>query len=354
MKCVVVIGGGVAGHLIARGLRDRARVVLVDPRDHLWVPMAGPRMLVEPALAERALVPWEAFLPGVEHVRGRAVGLSDASVRVSTDEGEREVAFDACVLATGASAPDTWVVPDGAGRAARRQDLERRAARVAAADEVLVVGGGAVGVEVAAELATATPARVTLVHGGSELLPGTGLGTLARRWFRARGVRVLLDDRVSIDHDGPFDGVTASGEHVCADVVIRCTGLLPNTCYVPWPSALDDRGRVRVGPTLQLVGHPRLFAAGDVTDVDERKLARNAAKHAGVIVGGVTRVLAGRDDLPVYRPDTGRTLLVTLGARDGLCWLPLFGAVHWPWLARWFKSSGVFVRKYRTRIGLQG
>jgi NADH dehydrogenase FAD-containing subunit len=47
-KKLVVVGGGSAGHKIAYLLQDALDVTLVDPKNYLEVPMALPRLLVEP------------------------------------------------------------------------------------------------------------------------------------------------------------------------------------------------------------------------------------------------------------------------------------------------------------------
>ncbi|MBA5638682.1 hypothetical protein H3H37_16600 [Duganella sp. LX20W] len=67
-KKLVVIGGGSAGHKIAYLLQDTLDVTLVDPKTYFEVPMALPRLLVEPN-ALSAQIRYQDFLPGVRHVQ---------------------------------------------------------------------------------------------------------------------------------------------------------------------------------------------------------------------------------------------------------------------------------------------
>ena len=54
-----------AGHRIAYALQREADVTLIDPKDFFEVPMAVPRMLVEPDRARDAIIPYTEFLPNV-------------------------------------------------------------------------------------------------------------------------------------------------------------------------------------------------------------------------------------------------------------------------------------------------
>lgn len=60
-RSLVVIGGGIAGHAIAYRLKSLFTVTLVDPKTYLEVPMAAPRLLVDPD-ALQARIPYAEFL----------------------------------------------------------------------------------------------------------------------------------------------------------------------------------------------------------------------------------------------------------------------------------------------------
>lgn len=67
-RSVLVIGGGAAGHQIAYQLRDDANVTLVDPKTYWEVPMAVPRLLVEPD-ALKARIAYKSFLGPAQNVQ---------------------------------------------------------------------------------------------------------------------------------------------------------------------------------------------------------------------------------------------------------------------------------------------
>src|SRR5882757_8191026 len=98
---LVVIGGGMAGHLIAHSMQSAMNVTLVDPKTYIEVPMALPRLLVEPE-GLPARLPYAQFLPDAHLVQGRATAISDRSVEVVGAAGQvRTIPFDYAVVATG-------------------------------------------------------------------------------------------------------------------------------------------------------------------------------------------------------------------------------------------------------------
>jgi Pyridine nucleotide-disulphide oxidoreductase len=126
-KSVLVIGGGAAGHQIAYQLRDLADVTLVDPKTYWEVPMAVPRLLVEPdSLAAR--MRYDRFLGAANHVQGKVIAIADSKARVAIGDGtERMIAYDYAVIATGSTTIDPLIkaqaktedersAPSGTGR----------------------------------------------------------------------------------------------------------------------------------------------------------------------------------------------------------------------------------------------
>ena len=64
---------------------------------------------------------------------------------------------------------------------------------------------------------------------------------------------------------------------------------------------LDERGCVKVRPTLQLVDHPDIFAAGDIIAVNEQKQLAKVTGHAGVIVANLLSIVGGKEPKTTYQ-----------------------------------------------------
>ncbi len=340
-----------AGHRIAYALQREAEVILVDPKDFLEVPMASPRMLVEPGRSRDALIGYAEFLPGVQHVQGLLKDVSNRSVSVKTCTGQTiDIPFDYLVLATGASYPQHDTIKATSGnRADRMQHFADWARRIADAPKITVIGGGAVGVEIAAEILDEYPGKnLSLVSRSAELLEGTTRGPrrFAERFLRERGARLTLN-------------AASSGEdHGDEDVVLACHGYRIDTGYMRnnFANSLEEpSGRVRVTETLTVAGvtDRRMFAAGDITNLAEPKLGLWAGKHAETIAENLRILMSGKKSaLRTYRPATGsQMMVVTLGRRHGTGHLPMMDFTN-SWVAQKLKSEDMLIGRYRKRIGL--
>ena len=124
----------------------------------------------------------------------------------------------------------------------------------------VVIGGGAVGIEMASEAKLCHPhTKVTLVHSRDKLLSSEPLPDetkdMALQALRDSGVEVLLSERVtstaaSIGPDGrALQTLTLQdGKHLIASQVISAISRsVPNTSYLP-KSALDSEGLVKIDP----------------------------------------------------------------------------------------------------------
>lgn len=365
---LVVIGGGAAGHQIAYDLRDTLAVTLIDPKTYWEVPMAVPRLLVQPD-ALPARMTYASFMPGVRHIQGRAVGISAHKVTVEGTKGREEIAFDYAVLATGSRYVDPLIKAEVPTELERSAQIIEANGRIKRARRVVVAGGGPVGVETAAELRETYPElMVTLVHGASKLLE-TGpskFGKWAAAQLRQLGVEIKLDDMVTEPAVGaqPTDGRvrTRNGSVLEADLIIWAAGIKPNTDFVAssWPNQVQSNGLLKTDRFLRLEGHPHIFVAGDVTNLPEGRLVITASFHIPSIVSNIKLMLTagagGEIKLKPYSPKIpgkglGKLMIVTLGRRDGLSSFP-FGQFRAPFIARKMKSENMFVDKYRKAVGL--
>lgn len=370
---VVVIGGGFAGLAVSRllglgalpeaGGRAPLRVTIVEPKTFAEYTPGVLRALAWPGVAAslQAALPvsgvicgaLEALQCGTEAPVTR-IGSDGAVIEVSksslggdlADDAPaalvrewpsgalRRVPFDAIVLAVGTdyacASVDGWpvkaVTSTGGSRhaAGRTAELDSARAVLASAPSLAIVGGGPVGVELAAEAAIAWPRKaVTLVHAGASLLPGfpAPASTAATAWLRAHGVRVLLNQRLkptvpaTPEAPEPVALRTDAGTEVAAAAVVRCTGGSANTAWATHADSssavravvLPD-GRLRVDECLRLrpgeAAHDWLpcaaLALGDVARhaAGEPALAHTAEKQAEVVAASLRAVAAACMGIP--------------------------------------------------------
>jgi NADH dehydrogenase FAD-containing subunit len=101
-KTVTIYGSGVAGMQLAKALSGKAKITVVSPIDYFEVPMAMPRLLVEPGFADRAIVPISQVSNEITYVQGALTAFGKDGATVKTPEGDGiAMRSDISVLATG-------------------------------------------------------------------------------------------------------------------------------------------------------------------------------------------------------------------------------------------------------------
>ncbi|MGE0455291.1 MAG: NAD(P)/FAD-dependent oxidoreductase [Vicinamibacteria bacterium] len=325
---IVILGGGYAGMLAAaRASRGGlARVTLVDARPafvqriRLHEALAGsePKQLAyAPALARRGASFAQARVTGIDLARSRVRG-------VGLDGRELELPWDRLVLALGSR---TARIP-GDERAIRldspaaAREAHARLARLQArAGRVLVVGGGATAIEVAAELASRLPGlRLTLASreevGARDSAAG---GAHLRAALNALGVERLSG--VSVASLEPGRAWLSGGGALDCDEAVCCIGFEAQALARESGLPVDAQGRVSVDPELRLPGRGDVFAAGDAAAFDFGGEALRMACATALPMGahaGSNALRAARGEQPRPFGFAYGARCTSLGRHDGL------------------------------------
>ena len=356
---LVLIGGGHTHALVLRrwGMRPLpgVRVTVINP--HPTAPYSGmlPGHIAghyDRAALEIDLVQL-ARHAGARVILGRATGI-DRARREVTVPGRPPVAYDIASIDIGI----TTEMPELAGfatagapakpmdaYAARWDNFVARAATGEAAPQVVVLGSGIAGVELALASAhrlrtagVASPA-VTVLEQAAEALPHIGAG--ARRALLAHldraGITLVTGARaVSV---GPSDVTLADGRRLAAAFTLGAAGARPQGWLTDTGLDLTD-GYVTVGPTLQSVADPALFAVGDcahLAHAPRPKAGVFAVREAPVLHANLRAALAGVGRMRHYRPQRDYLKLVSTGGRGAVAdkaGLRLDGALLWRWKDR--------------------
>lgn len=305
---VVVVGGSFAGLCTARHLKNDADVVVIEPRDYFEYTPGACHLMAGSGAYSALLSPMEQVCDGVRHECGWFAGLSSTTqgrllVRRAGVEGKpddaplEELDFDALVICAGVP----YTAPIRASPAAqtcteRIAELKAFNRRVEQCQNIVVVGGGLVGVELAAELAVRPNYKrgapvVTLISRGNLLntLPDKA-GVHAMNWMRKNSVNVLIGDQVKDHNKQDKMLLTQRGVEIPVDLLVDCTGQGAVPSFQPefmekqgivsslstsggpavvWP--FSEEGLVIVDKHLRAVQFPDqgIFAAGDVVEHEQ-------------------------------------------------------------------------------------
>jgi apoptosis-inducing factor 2 len=71
--------------------------------------------------------------------------------------------------------------------------------------------------------------------------------------------------------------------------------------------------------------YPNIFAAGDVADTSDLKMAYKAGLHAPIVAKNIQSLLKGKEPKAIYKPATGEMICIPLGKDGGRTFVSFFG-----------------------------
>jgi 3-phenylpropionate/trans-cinnamate dioxygenase ferredoxin reductase subunit len=334
---VVIIGAGHAGVQAAASLREEGfdgPVTLIGDENELpyHKPPLSKAFMKDPD-AKPQMLRAEAFYANgrIELMLGSSVERIDLSGRRLDFSGGRHMAFDRVILATG-SRPRTLALPgsDLAGVLSLRSVADARAIREASVgcEDVVILGGGFIGLEVAVTLALGG-CRVTVVEAQDRLLARATAPVIAahvRSRLEASGVRLLTDttiERLQGQNGHVTAAVTSSGERLPAGLALIGVGVVPNSELAEAAGIAVANG-IRVDPQMRS-SQPEILAIGDNANYrhwlsgDDVRLesVQNATDQARL----AARTITGHEDayrsVPWFWSDIGDMKLQMVGLATG-------------------------------------
>lgn len=331
MRRVVILGAGHAGTRAAVALRDaghRGTIVLVDAQ--VEPPYQRPPLSKD--LLARAVKPdalrfhGPSFYAdrGIELVLGeRAVQIERWAAAVHLESG-RTLPYDHLVLALGCrprTLPSTVSAEAPALRTQR--DSVRLADQLDRAESVLIVGGGLIGLEVAA-YAGSLGKVTTVLEAAERLLPALvspATSSALADHHRSAGVRLLTDTAVEAlltETGGAVRGAaTDFGDHV-ADVVLVAAGVTPEVALAAAAGLEVDRGilvdeRLRTSdPQVSAIGDCARFPSPDGSTV-RLESVQNATDHARRLAHDLTGGAEVPAEVPSFWSQQGSLRLQVSG-----------------------------------------
>lgn len=240
-RSIVIVGASFAGYhaarLIATSLPPNSpfQVVIIEPNTHFQFTWLLPRFCVISGHEHKAFIPYGPYLDGspVQWIRDRVQCIEHKCVILESGE---KIPYEFLVVATGSSQggqlPSRVGVPDKLEGIERLHEVQQR---IKLANSIVVVGGGAAGVELAADAKEEYPEKtVVLVHSREAVMNRfeTGLQEAALKALQSLGVEVILKERVV--HESADQGLVtlSSGRVIQCDYFVR-TPLLFSSSVIP-------------------------------------------------------------------------------------------------------------------------
>ena len=265
---VVIIGGGqggfqVAASLRAEGYQERITLIGDEPSVPYQRPPLSKGFLLGKQEQRHAELRPSTFYETqrITLVTARATAIDRPARRVTLDSGE-QIEYDTLVLATGAR---NRLLPHKNVLYLRTlgEATEIRQ-RLSAANDVVVIGGGFIGLEVAAAARTLNK-QVTVIESQSRLMARV-VAPVVSEYFRsqheAKGVDILL--KATLQGIAETEVLLGERTRRPADLVIAGIGVEPNV-ELAREAGLPVGNGITVNEHLQTPDE-RIFAIGDCAE----------------------------------------------------------------------------------------
>ncbi|MGE4634449.1 MAG: FAD-dependent oxidoreductase [Arenicellales bacterium] len=329
MAGIIIIGTGHAAVQCAASLRDNgssSTITLLGGETDLPYhrPPLSKKYAVTGVPEEFSLLRAADFFEknNVKLRLGKSVEAIDINQRCVVMGDSEKLPFDQLVIATG-SQPRMLSIP-GIEHALALYSLENArtiSTRLASAKTVAVIGGGFIGLEIAAAAAAAGQ-KVTVIEAAPQILGRSLTPSLAARVrtvHEASGLNIISNTAVDAIRT---DGVSTSDGFIEADLVIRGAGSVARSELAEKAGLATGNG-VHVNRVLE-TSAPGIYAIGDVacfeTSTGERR-RYESVQNANDQARALARTLCGErtpyDALPWFWSDQGSIKLQMAGDSCG-------------------------------------
>jgi 3-phenylpropionate/trans-cinnamate dioxygenase ferredoxin reductase component len=356
----VIIGGGQGAAQVAISLRQggfQGPVVILGAEPYLPYqrPPLSKKFLSAPQEAESLFLRPQAFWRDhdVTLELGTAVGAVDLRRRSVALTDGRELACASLVFATGTSAralPIPGVDRRGVHSLRKIEDVRRLRTELDSARRILIIGGGYIGLEVAAVMRS-EGRDVTVLEAEERVLKRvTGKATSAffDAFHRNKGVEIRLNVRaVGIGGDERVRSVrTSEQEDLPADVVLIAAGARANDDLAA-AAGIRCRDGVVVDETAR-TDAPQVYAVGDCTRFPSRRYGRwlrlesvqNAIDQAKIAAASILGRAENYDPVPWFWSDQYDLKLQIAGLADDHDSEQVIGDLAAPRVSVEYRKSG--------------
>jgi len=289
---VVIIGGVAAGPKTASKINrlcPDAEVTIIEKGEFLSYAGCGLPYYISGVVKEQkelmatpvGTVRDSVFFQKVKNVKvlnqteATAINRQNKTVTIRKSDGsEKQLEYDKLVLATGANA----VKPPIPGLEMKNifslkgvEDAEAIKAKLSehSAPNVVIVGGGLIGVEVA-EAFVETGCRVTMVEFLPNILPilDPEMAILVEKYFNSKGVKIMTGTKVTGfgGENNTVNKVITNNGDIAVDMVVMAIGASPSTkLAVACGLEIGPTRAIKVNAQMQ-TNDPDIFAVGDCAE----------------------------------------------------------------------------------------
>lgn len=327
--------------MLAKTLPRSTLLLLIEQSSHMIHRFVLPRYSVYPSHEHKAFIPYSQLLRSnhqdvncyqqPSHCESRVIQAKVVRITNGHIDLDRpvkgfgtRVSYNYLVYALGAKLPGFLSSVVDSDKRSSTSWIQSLQGKIAKSTNVVVVGGGALGIQFASDIKERFPEKsVKLIHSRGRFLPLYDPGMHDKIFERLEALRVemFFNDRVTSSlaiTEGQHVVTTRSGLKFNCDLQLNCTGLQYNSALLASlsPQSLNLKNScLYVLPTMQLADsrHENIFVIGDVADTIALKNAVSGWFQGEVVARNINRLVRNSDRLinpssaPSLAPNHGQS-----------------------------------------------
>lgn len=325
MSKIVVVGGGIAGIEFIREFEKfdlKEKIVLIEPKDYLEVPYGMLRALVDPIDFGKKVRRRIKDLIHSKHIMSKVVELKKD--KVILDNGD-SINFDYCILATGSGINGFTELKIREKQSKKDRDIQWKgnSKLLKAANNIAIIGGGVVGVELAGEIKDVyKDKKVTLYNRGDRVLSSLSTSTSKRalNHLNKLGVETKLNSKPVVEKREKNKVILKlNDENIVYDVVYETFGNRFESDFAKkdFINSVNQKNQLIVDDYLKVKDATNIWAIGDINNVDEIKLGFLATKQAKFVAKNLYKEIK-KKKVKKYKPMKKAFALITVGRKYGI------------------------------------
>lgn len=314
---LIIVGGGFCGALIAKKLEkiEDIKVCLIDKKEFFEYKPGLPKIMTDKTYVEKIKIPYTEFLKNTKIICGNVKSIKPKIVATQNEK----YYYDFLVICCGIQYPifiknqkDVFTITD-------INQTKEAADKLEKSKEILVIGGGLIGVEAVGEIIHKWPEKkVTIVHSKNRLIERNPkhASDFVKKFFEKQNVEIIFNERVVKHTSNLF--ITDKNREIKADMAIWSAGIKCDTSFMNGfkESIFTKKDFLKVDRCLRLDGFNSIFVGGDIAGIIEEKTAQNSERHAKLIANNIKKSIKNKN-LSKYYILKG-PLSISLGKRKGI------------------------------------
>ena len=312
-KKLLIIGGGFVGSLVAKELENKFETTLIDKKEYFEYYPGILRIVINNNHKEKIKVKYKNYLKKSLIINGTVLSINNNFVTV----GRKNIPYEYLVICAGTKyknhMKNEFCIPSY-----EIENFDKDKEKIKKAKNITIVGGGLVGIELAAELIELKNKKITILQSRETIIHEENKKSInyATEYLEKNGVNIILNTKVKKIIKKTI--ITNENKKINSDLIFLCIGKIPNTDFMlkNFSEYLDEKRYIKTDEYLRLINHNNIFAGGDIISINKNKLAQNAKEHAKIIINNIINSEENKK-LKEYRPKE-KIKVISLGTKNGI------------------------------------